>query len=583
MQDRPQRAEGGARWPASLALIIGLGAPIAAAQDLRFEAGEQLYAITELQEGGDPLWSQLFLHGWPTDAAHRRLTADIASRGVDALMPAYLGSGAGLPLSATSYQEARAARAQRTTSGVTAAALLRTELNGYKRMSGATWNIPATFDPLAVPYHRARAELARPYDPGDLSTLRWKETSGARHSLDALGFALLAEARYARQQLTQRRDGQVDGKNVRLFGATPETGFIAFVALHAALAKLHEARKLVVDTRSQQLAPRESLAGLEEFRYIIPSGWTTRADGGRAQHELLEGDDKLKSHLFGLAALLLGASEMVEVCETETGPLKELFADRAVEPGTAPMFERDAFDVALDVALFAFLSLQSLHVDYNKSSATSVAHPQSRSSTITPTDLGLCLMALEAFKTKVRLGAKNVRHPRASEVTESQRKADVLLRTLGNSFRTWAADEPGMYDVYSIDANSRQAQTKSLASQAFAVRGLLVTHRHLGEGSPMLPPAERTLRWLDRERWDASSLAYVERAQGAAPGGGKASALGALAVLGALRDMALTTGDGRYLTRYRQYLEGLADRGLLRDATDKAAAGVAPEVTFEPK
>jgi hypothetical protein len=570
-------------WPACLAIIIGLGGT-ARAQDLRFEAGEQLYAITELMEGGDPLWNQLFAHGWPTDAAHRRLTQEIARVGVDALMPAYLGSGAGVPLSATAYEEARAARAQRASAGITAAALLRTELNTYKRMSGATWNIPATFDPVAIPYHRARAELARPYDPADLASLRWKETSGARQSLDALGFAMLAEARYARLQLTQRREAQVDGKNVKLFGATPESGFFALVALHAAVAKLHEVKRLIVDTRSEQLAPRDSLAGLEEFRFLIPSGWTTRVDGGQAVHELLEGDDKLKSHLFGLSALLLGAAELVELSEPEGSPLKDLFGDRAVDPGTTAMFERDTYEQALDVALFAFRSLRSLHVDFNKGSATSVAHPQTRSNTITPTDLGLCLMALEAFKLKVQLSAKNVRHARAAEITDEQRKVDVLLRTLGNSFRQWAADEPGMYDVYTIAANARQAPTKALASQAFAVRGLLVTHRHLGEGSPMLQPAERTLRWLDRERWDAGSQAYVERAQGApASPGGKASALGAVAVLGALRDMALTTNDGRYLTRYRQYLEGLAERGLFRAATDRAAAGVAPEVTFEPK
>ena len=57
--------------------------------------------------------------------------------------------------------------------------------------------------------------------------------------------------------------------------------------------------------------------------------------------------------------------------------------------------------------------------------------------------------------------------------------------------------------------------------------------------------------------------------------------MGAIAVLGALRDMALATKDGRYLTRYTQYLETLAARGLLRAPTDKSAAGVAPEVTLQ--
>ncbi|MBX3471322.1 MAG: hypothetical protein KF878_31015 [Planctomycetes bacterium] len=557
-------------WPGSLVLasLLVAAAPARAQQDLRFEA-EQLYALSEVLEGGE-LWGQLFKHGWPTDAAHRRLTRELCGQGADAFMAAYLGSGAGLPLSQSAHQEARAQRQK--AAGATAASLLRQELAAYKALSGATFSVPQAFDPVAVPFHRARAELARPHDPNDLASLRWKETPSPRHSLEALGFALLCEARYARLQLAQRRG--------KLWGATPEGGFFGLVAAHCAVAKLHELRRLVVDVRAEDFSPRDSLANLEEFRYFLPSGWTTAAGRGGVEMKLLPGDDRLKSHLQGLAAVLLGACELLALADPD-GPkeLLALFSDRPPEGATATLLEKDVHDQALELALFAFRGLRAFHVNVRQGRATSLGGPTTAGSTITPGDLGLFLLGLEAFKQRARIGGRTPdKHPRHADVQEEQRKADTLLRSLATSLREWDADEPGFYDVYSIASNARQAQTKSLASQALAVRGLLVTHRHVapgGESSPFLVAAERTLRWLDRERWEAPARAYVERG---GEGPAKASALGALATLGALRDMALTTRDGRYLARYAQYLETLADRGLLRRAADRAGAGVAAEV-----
>ncbi len=575
------------QWPArvGLALIAALSTGEVAraqGQDLRFEAAEQLYALSEALEGGDPLWGELFEHGWPTDRRHRRLTLELFGERADALMASYLGSGAGLPLSAMSYEDRRAQRQK--PSATTGPQLLRQELANYKQLSGATFNVPASFDPVGLPFERARAELSRAYDARDLGSLRWKDAPSSRHALDALGFALLCEARYARQQLLHRREAA--GSKTKLWGKTPEGGFLGLVAAHTAVAKLHELRRLIVDVRSEEFSPRDSLAGLEDFRYFVPSGWTTSPRAGGPDHALLGGDDRLKSHLIGLSAVLLGACEMLALSDPE-GPkeLQEVFSDKAPAGSSTPLFERDTFDVALDVALFAFRSMRAFHVNVIQGRATSLGGPTTRGSTITPTDLGLFLLALEALKDRARIGGRQAeRHPRYAEVQDEQKKADTLLRSLANaSFRAWDADEPGFYDLYSISNNSRQAQTKSLAAQALAVRGLLATHRHIapgGETSPMLDVAERTLRWLDRERWDAGSQAYVEKPEKeGAPA--KVPALGAVATLGALRDMALTTGDGRYLTRYAQYLESLAARGLVREPADRAAAGLAPEVAFE--
>lgn len=568
-------------WPACLALtltVVGSARAQAPAQDLRFEAGEHLYALSELLAGGDSLYQELFKNGWPTDQQARSLTRELS---IDALVASYLGSGAGVPLSAMSYEDARAQRTKQP--GMTAALLLREELKTYKQLSGATFTVPQQFDPIAMPFHRSRAELGQAYNRNDLGTLRWKATESPRHSLDALGMALLVEARYARAQLLRRRDVQVDGKTVQQWGATPEGGFFGFVALHCAVAKLHELRRLVVDANVPAFAPKPSLGQppLDEFRYFFPTGWTTSPRAGGPDHALLEGDDKLKSHLFGLAAVLLGACEVLTLTDGDAGPaeLRGLFAERPA-PG-APAFEKDTVDVALDVALFAFKSLRSMHVNVTQARATSLGGLNVRGTTITPTDLGAFLLALQAFKTEVQLTHRGAdRHPRYAEIQEEQRKADTLLRSLANSsLLAWVADEPGMYDLYTIANNSRQAQTKSLVSQALAVRGLLATHRHIapaGESSPLLTAAERTLRWVDRERWDQTSQAYVEKTGETA----KAPAMAAVALLGALRDMALTTGDGRYLTRYMQYLDSLVGRGLIRSPADRSASGLAPEVAF---
>src|SRR4051812_44708863 len=106
----------GARsWP-GLLLVVAVTASRAHAQaappqDVRFEAGEQLYGLSELIGSGDPLWAELFVHGWPTDQTHRHLTQEVPVQGAHALIAGYLGSGAGQPLSATAYEEARANRA----------------------------------------------------------------------------------------------------------------------------------------------------------------------------------------------------------------------------------------------------------------------------------------------------------------------------------------------------------------------------------------------------------------------------------------------------------------------------------------
>ena len=198
-----------------------------------------------------------------------------------------------------------------------------------------------------------------------------------------------------------------------------------------------------------------------------------------------------------------------------------------------------------------------------------------------PSLKGITAQATTASE-KVIIGAKAVKHPRAAELLEEQSKAGVLVSTLGGVFTQWAADSAGFYDRYVVETNAKSTDVRSLAGQGYAIRGLLVAHRQVAQGqttSPFLDAALRTARWLDRERWDAQARTYVEVV--ANKPSTKLGPLGALGLLGALRELSLVTDDGRYLERYRQVLESLSARGLVRAPADKVGLGLAAEVAFE--
>lgn len=570
----------------SLIAVLLSAAPVSA-QDLRFESGEHLAAVCELLEGGVPLEPELFRRGWPTDAAYKRLTGELTGEAGQRVLAAYLASGAGLTLSASTYEDqrflrqARAGNAQQSIQQ-----LVRFELGGYKQLAGATLQLPQAFDPVVVPYQRARAELEKSYAEGDVTTWRWKAQAGqTKYALDGLGFALLAQSRLAALQLAVKRKETQAGREVQLLGRTADGGFWGLVALHCAVAQLHELRALVIDAREEKASPRQTLQGLDEISFMFPSVWqSTPAPAGPPVHALdpAAGDqpsESLKSYLFGLSAVLLGASELYAITDTSAGqktPITELFA------GNLAPFEPTTNDVALDVALFAFRSLRSLHVNVIRQRATSLGSVRGGGNSISPTDLGTFLLALRAFREKVVIGAKVQKHPRAAELTEEQSKAGVLVSTLGGVFTQWAADSAGFYDRYVVETNAKSSDVRSLAGQGYAIRGLLVAHRQVAQGqttSPFLDAALRTARWLDRERWDGQARTYVEMV--ANKPSTKLGPLGALGLLAALRELSLVTDDGRYLERYRQVLESLSARGLVRAPADKVGLGLAAEVAFE--
>jgi hypothetical protein len=573
----------------ALAAVALLAAP-AAAQDARFEAPEALYGLTELGDTGLPLWRQLFSRGWPTDATYRQATLDTSEVTFERGVSAYLASGAGVPLSATAYEALRFKGHQEAGGTCTTSdRLLRQELTLYKTLSGAAQlTVPQSFDPVAIPFQRGRAELVRPWVATDLGTWEWKNAQQPRHTLDALGFAMLAEVRFARLHLSFRRTEAVAGTPTPFYGRTANEGFMALIALHSAIAKLYELRELIIDQSLQSMGPHATLTGLNEMNFTFASAWASTVPpqgSGRATYALDSGPNKLRSELDGLSALLLATSELAALCDPDSGSkeLKDLFAVTMPIAGvTRTLFEKDTFDKAVETAIFAFKSLRTVHVDVMHGNACSTGDPTNPGMSITPADMGLFLIAMQTFKDQVRLntaprGAQP--NPRAADLAEELKKADILMRTLSQVIVTWeqGAGVAGIADVYNKAQNTRQVQTQSLASQAFAIRGLLVGHRLTssgGESTPCLVSAQRIARVLDRELWDPAAGAYVDKAQG----GNKASCLGAIAVVGALRELSLATGDGRYLARVVQHLGTLTRCGLIRADGGALAPGLSAEV-----
>ncbi len=88
----------------------------------------------------------------------------------------------------------------------------------------------------------------------------------------------------------------------------------------------------------------------------------------------------------------------------------------------------------------------------------------------------------------------------------------------------------------------------------------------------------RDRRWVDRECWDQQAGAYRE------PGseGREVSAYGATMMLAALRELALVTGDGRYLVRYQSCLDSLHRAGIYREGRDRTGPGLAIQLELQP-
>jgi len=566
--------------PGLLALLLAAAGSTRAQGEL-FESDEQFQAVIELGAGGEPLYRRLFVNAWPTSPPYERLTRALAGEPAERLISSFLASGAGLAITHSAYEEHLLRRLQEEDDAVRDAdELLLRQLTAFKSLSGYTGRIPPTFDPTFIPVRRARATLARDWQRDRIATWRWGDDVGDDYTLAGLGFALVAEVAFAERELTELREEDRAGQRRELVGSDPEAGFFALVALHSALAKVWELRRLLLDSARRRIEPPvDRLERLNELQHYVVNDWTTKVTRDGTEHAVGEGRDAERSHLRAQAALLLGASRLAALIHPEReGPVADLFRQQTIGGEKVEVFGEGDFEQVVETALFLFRSIRSQHVDVKAERPRSI----SLGRTIAPTDVGLYLMAIRAFERELRLPTRgDWRDALPAELAEEQLKARRLAAVLGRVLLLWEEEGAGFYDTYQIANDNRAAATKSLETQALVVRGLIAAHESLAGGaarSDHLAAAARVVAWLDSARWDAEAQAYVEGGSAR-----RASLAGAASVLGALREMALTTNDGRYLLRYKQYLESLHDRGFFVSPDDRRAPALASEFHWRSK
>lgn len=575
-----------------LLLSVVLALPARGAEE-PIEAGDRYYATWELLRGGHPLMPDLFRLGWPTSTEWQRLTGELSAEPGSRLVQAGLASRAGIPLSSSEYARGRFEKLKRAGSTLQGPlALVRGELQAFRDMAGAPpqLSIPGGFDPTFLPVWKSEAALVRAWNELDLSTYEWVPAQGQEYRLEGLGFALLAEAEFARQQLTFEREVLLGGKPTKYLGRSGEEGFFGLVALHSAIAKAMELRSLMIDAKPlaiTTLGPADDILKLNELQFFLAPGWTTQIGAnGQATHTILNKGDLQRSHLRAQAAVLLGLAQLVALCDPAITP--GAFHQKLAGVQPAPILDKSLHLELVKLAVFTFRSTRTLHVDVRAGRALSIAGGR----TITAGDLGLYLAAIEAFMDHVRLPsgptaqATIAASPVWRELDEELKRGRTLLSTLAGQIASWDdPKDPGITDRYDVQSNERVGKPRSLETQALCVRGLIAAHKVLApkgtSRSQYSATAERLMRFLERERWHAAARTYLEPKVGNAER--HAKLLGAASILGALRELAVHTQDGRALMRYQQCLESLHARGLYRRPGDKVPPSLAVEVDESPK
>ncbi len=595
----------------SIGLSFALGTALAEGEASSFDTSPGLYAAAELGLGGRPLYQQLFPKGWPTSKEFRRITLEAGEAAFADSIGAILGSGIGVPLDVSSFERKRLEdlkNSQGPKAPTTTEQMLGQRWQAFAAASGlAAGSVPGDFKPVFIPYRHADPIIDK-FDDTKLSTWKWaNRQQNTGFGLDGVGFAMYANALFAEQQLANDRSS--GGQS--LVGRNELDGFLGLVALECATAAMEELKMQLCVTfhgtgGKPSLGPpprswEDVLKKGENREYYFPHGFTATLAPGKVDYALAPDDADLKSHLYDQAALILGLCELAKASTpSKTG------SGRFFDPNKkSTAFPESTSAEALDLAMFVARTIKELHYnsigDGNCSSfATSGGGP---ADTLRPEDGGLLLLAGEQL-----LSLQNGKLEKLGAV---QKDMSIIMDKMATFLlevqKTSKPPSTGFCDIYNLSERSpaeinqtTKQEKRSLGTQGLVVRGLLAAARasnlpayvaprkHTDDARPA---AVLVLRWLDEKRWDKERRVYSEE-----PGKPVTTkAKDAASVLGAFRDMALETGDCRYLLSYKTYLSTLTARGLFLSETTRsrtprdgsknpAQAGkapvVAPEVTI---
>lgn len=550
-------------------LILTSGAPVHAQDEVDPQA--LLQATYELHEGGRPLRRALFAQAWPTTAPYRLMT-DRAGEQAEALLSSYLAGSLGPSLASSQWAlQRKELRNKEGDSFDDTRALLGSELLLLRYLTDLRADTDG-LQPTLYPLEKAKRAYARSRSEQRLGTWGWRAGSG-KATLGGLGAALLVEARFGVEQLRLTREVQQAGKSVTLRGAEPESGFFGLLALQAAGAKAIELqRRLVYDSRKGEILRQTQVYNLDPRRFYFPNAWTAAQDGEVLAYSAP--DDR--SSLGAQSTLLLAVSTLARELGSEEPLIKEALRPLQFRGQKIYLVDPEAQEAAIDVAVFTFRAILTLHVSLaSGAGVASDASSQDRGSTVTPADLALFVQALEAF-ARIPQESRGRNRELGTKLSEEQDKARKLGGALVKNLVQWVRrDREGVFDKYDIDTNSRASSERSLAGQAYAIQGLIAGHG-LGDFPDALQAARELTATLDAKYWNPSVRAYVT------PGRKGILATEAAAVLGALRRVALATGDGRYLYRYREYLAQLNQAGWFEPGSNSAPPALSAEIQFPP-
>jgi hypothetical protein len=563
----------------------------------RFDASSALYGATELGIGGRPLYQALFPSGWPTTKEYRRLTLEDGEAAFVDNVAALLGSGLGVPLTASSGERARLEDLQKldpkTPSSLPTA--LKERFEAFRQLAGLPGAVDERFIPVFLPFRRGEPSVSS-FDETKPATWAWSsKTTESLISLDAIGLSIYAETLLAEQQLVAEHKVDTGAGSQTFVGRSDIEGFVALCALDCAVAAMNEVRnKLCIDLKvpaSPVLGPYPKVydpAGEFARRNYFPHLFAPQLGPATVTYALGGGADAKKSHLFDQAALLLGVCEIARASDGKTGPARFFTGDKKQS-----FFDPQTSQQATDLAVFIFESLYAIHCN-SSGKLSSFASYENWGDLLRIEDAGLILLALESFT--------QLTGPKSMNLGAAQKRARNMIERVASfvcSVQKTSNVAPGFCDAFNLDSESATEDRASLAAQGLAIRGLLAAKRAFATPAfassaaakpDVLTAAQRTLEFLEKKRWDPDRRAYID-----APGSRdkvKLRAFDAFAVLGGLRDLALETKDVRYLLRYRTFLTTLRTAGLQlagssregdgSDGVKKASAvGLAPVATAE--
>lgn len=559
------------RFALALGLLVSTVGVASAQEDT--DPRDLLHAAYELHEGGAPLRRALFAKAWPTTKPYRKMTEDLAAAPAHELTRAYLAGGLGPSLASSQWaMDRKELRNKEGESHDDTRALLGAELLMLRFMAGNrsdSEGMSPTLYPLSkVPraYQGSRSERR-------LSTHAWRKATGEA-TLEGLGLAMLLETRYGIEQLRQTREVQQAGKDVTLRGQDEVDGFFGLLALQSAGAKALELqRRLVYDTKKGEILRKESLLKLDPRRFMFPSTWSVERKGEILAYSRGNGESSLRAQ----SAVLLAASQLVLELTKDDDVVQAALKPFTLRSQKVYLVDPESREAALQVAIFGFRSILALHVSLaSGASASSQASRSERGMTVTPQDFGTFFQALDAF-SRIPTGIRGVDRDTNEALTTEQGKAQKLGAALLKNLIRWSRSErQGVYDKYDIGTNSRANRNRSLISQAYAIQGLVAGHRMTGDNQALQAAREMASK-LDEHFWDTKAKAYV-------PSGRKGTRVReAASLLGALREVALATGDGRYIFRYHQYLSHLHKAGWFQAGTSSTPPGFATEVELSQK